>query len=68
MAATSWQAGQDRRSYPSVAIAAGSVAIVWILIQLAVIWTVSWVQPLCVVLSAVIVTLGPRLRGTTAAI
>lgn len=65
MAATSWLAGHDRRSYPGIAIAAGSAAIAWILIQLAVIRTVSWVQPLCVGLSVIVVILGLRLRETT---
>lgn len=64
MAAASWLAGHDRRSYPAVAIAAGSAAIAWILVQLVVIRTVIWVQPLCVVLSVIIVVLGLRLRGT----
>ncbi|WP_040835084.1 hypothetical protein [Nocardia brevicatena] len=64
MAATSWLAGHGRRSYPAVAIAAGSAAIAWILVQLVVIRTVIWVQPLCVALSVIIVVLGLRLRGT----
>ncbi|MCM6772397.1 hypothetical protein NDR87_01075 [Nocardia sp. CDC159] len=63
MAATAWWAAHKNRRTAAAAVLSGSALIGWILVQLAVIRTGSWLQPVCVILGAAILALGLRLRS-----
>ncbi len=62
MAATSYLAATADRRAATAALVSGAALIGWILVQLALIRTGSWLQPVCVLLGAAILLLGARLR------
>ncbi|NNH69293.1 hypothetical protein HLB23_05310 [Nocardia uniformis] len=58
MALTSVLAARGDRRAPALAIGSGGLLIVWIVVQVSTIRTVSWLQPLCVVLGLAVLVLG----------
>ncbi|RDI68276.1 hypothetical protein [Nocardia pseudobrasiliensis] len=62
MAATSYLAAAADRRAGTAALVSGAALIGWILVQLALIRTGSWLQPICVALGVTILALGARLR------
>lgn len=58
MAATAVFAARHDARAPGLALIAGVALIGWIIVQMSLIRTFSWLQPLCVVLGLVVIWLG----------
>jgi CHASE2 domain-containing sensor protein len=55
VALSSWR--RDHRA-PNAAIVAGALLIGWIVVQLLVLRSVSWLQPICAALGGAVMSLG----------